>query len=530
MEEIFSAIAEGWDNGFADASENVLSQDIISDSISKANDFFYPDGSFGLSGESTMHGDGYSVLDDSLYNCMQLDSFGITGQEALDMALAYEGTSQMLHEMDYGFSSHQGELCCDFMAGVRAGVNDTDVSQMTDFLNNQPYSEGHTLGLLRADIMEEGFKYAQDYMDGQHDSPNFAECLDQFQESHAKEYSEIAKLMDDRYSADCEMLHYKDLLKNGVDGFDSLEDCEDAIRKYYAASAEYGRLSNELSFKSRESMLPYEELSTIYPLEHPEHNPFGVYIMYHSNGAHPVETFQKPDLPNDFLDREPKEGTKLLQNACDAMCDAAGIRHIKVFLTDNTMITKNAAHHPGGFLFTYIDDTLYLNRDYARDCIQYFGNTDSLLVDMAHEIGHAVNMVHCGRLDRKSDETLADMFSTILTSMMGIDIEVSREWNLKEYDGVGSDEYKPSEGRWDIEAAGKYWTELSTIKTYIDAIEDPHFRELVYNYKTDSIIDVYDMAQKELDYQINEAGGSKDMLRKGFDHVLKYLSLYVTRI
>ena len=193
-------------------------------------------------------------------------------------------------------------------------------------------------------------------------------------------------------------------------------------------------------------------------------------------------------------------------------------------------MTNNAAHHMGVCPFTLIDDTLYLNRDYARDCLKEFGSTDILLWIMAHEIGHAEIALHCGFLDKKSNETLADMFSSILVSKMGIDIDVLRQWNLWNYDGDGSHDYKPSEGRWDIVSAGKYWSQLTTLDSFVNALEDKHFRELVYNYNADSVETVNTMAQNELDYQINEAGGSKEKLINAFDHILKFLSLFVTRI
>lgn len=365
MEDLFLAIADSWNSGFdVDMSNSSLTYDnMIEDSIAKMSDFFDM-GTSSLIESDNMMTVGVDDLninsDDNLFGSRaELESMGITGQDALELMMTYAGTQSSLQGMDTGFNSYQQELCCDYMAGIRAELNDIDMSQVESYLTGDDYTAGIN-GKSRFDAIAEGMAFAHDYMDSHSDSPKFIDCFEQFKESQANSSAGIAELMDEQYGVECTMQHYKDLLSNGSDGFSSVEEYEDAIRKYFAASAEHAQLSSQISFKSRESMVPYEN-NPCYDTYHPERNPFGVYIMYHSNGAHPVETFQKPYLPDDFLDRPAKEGTKLLQDACNILCDAAGCRHIKVFLTDSTIVTNNAAHHAGVCPFILIDDTLYLN-------------------------------------------------------------------------------------------------------------------------------------------------------------------------
>ena len=523
MEELFNLIVNVWDSGHSGMYENSLSTGMIEDSIAKMNDFFSMGASSLIESDNmmTVGVDDLNInSDDHLFSSRtELESLGITGQDALELIMTYAGTLSSLQDIDTGLNNYQQELCCDFMAGIRAGLNDIDMSQVERYLTSDDYTVDNN-GKSHFDAIAEGINFAHDYMDSHHDSPKFMDCFEQFKESQANSTSEIAELMDEQYGIECTMQHYKDLLSNGSDSFSSVEEYEDAIRKYFAASAENARMTDKIAFKSRESMVPYEE----YPYyKHPELNPFGIYAMFHPSEIH-QQPCEKPYLPNDFLDRPHKESQKLLQEACNAMCDAIGIRHIKVILTSDPEI-KNAAQNSGFLPFTLIDDTLFLNKDYARASIDHFGNTDSLLVDMAHEIGHSLVMLHCGMLKQKINETLADILSTLITCMMGIDVDVARQYFLWSYDGKGNWAYKSSEGRWDASCVGRFWYETSTLEAFLDAMEDRHFRDIAYDYDTESREAVNEMVVRELDYQMNEAGGFKDNLTKCLDNVLRCLPI-----
>ena len=529
MEELFSTIATVWEGGLLGMQEAGPLHDMLEDSIAKASEFFQPV-------ESVYHKDGTSILledysfgQDSLYSHANLSSMGIVGQDALDMMLAYEGTNLAIQEMDIDFSKSQKELCSDFMVGVSAGLNGIEPSLLENLLMQEALEpRNDMLEENRLSAIEEGMEFAREYKESHPEEPNFSECFNHFKESQANSIAEIAELMDEKYGIECTMQHFKDLLSNGFDSSGSVEKYEDTIREYFAASAEYVRLSSQISFKSRESMLPYEEYS-FYDVKHPERNPFGVYVAYNYHGDFPpTDTIAKPYLPDDLLDRDPKEISKYIRNACDIICDAANLGHLHIFITTDEAKSTNGTYEGKWLLpFTLWDNAIYINRDYMETCIKQFGTMDVILFLIAHEIGHAVNEIHCGRLVAKDDENLADMFSGIVLSKMGVDTDIIRQWNQWE-GNADPNFYKPIEGRWDAAAAGTYWTEMATLKSYTNAIEDPHFRELAYNYNTASEEMVSAMAQKELDYQINEAGGRKDNLIKFIDGLKKYM--LITRL
>ena len=521
MEELFSIMATVWEGELFGMQEAGPFHDILEDSITKASEFFRPV-------ESVSHKDGTSILledysfeQDSLYSHANLSSIGIAGHDALDMMLAHEGTNLAIQEMDIDFSKSQKDLCSDFMVGVRAGLNGIEPSLLENLLMQEALEFGNGMSEEnRLTAIEEGMEFARDYMEFHSEEPNFSECFNHFCESLSGSMAEIAELQDMKYGIECTLQHYRDLLGNVEMNVASMEEYEDAIRKYFVASIENARMTDMIAFKSRESMVPYEE----YPYyKHPELNPFGIYAMFHPSEIH-LESYEKPYLPDDFLDRPHKESQKLLQEACNAMCDAASIRHIKVILTSDPEI-RNAAQNSGFLPFTLIDDTLFLNRDYARASIAHFGNTDSLLVDMAHEIGHSLVMLHCGMLKQKTNETLADILSTLITSMMGIDVDVARQYFLWSYDGKGNWAYKSSEGRWDASCVGRFWYEISTLDSFLIAMQDRHFRDIAYDYDTESREAVNEMVVRELDYQMNEAGKFNDNLTKCLDNVLRYLPI-----
>ena len=106
---------------------------------------------------------------------------GITEQEGLDLVMTHECAHRVLQGMSHlGFDSHQEELCCDFMAGVRAGLNGIDVSQMENSLADTPVSDTHPGGADRVDSIEEGVKFAQEYYAAHGVAPTFSDCLDYF--------------------------------------------------------------------------------------------------------------------------------------------------------------------------------------------------------------------------------------------------------------------------------------------------------------------------------------------------------------
>ena len=95
------------------------------------------------------------------------------------------------------FNSHQEELCCDYMAGVRAGLNGIDVSQMENSLMYTPESETHPAGVERVESIEAGVRFAQEYYAEYNMAPTFDECLDNFCEINEIEQQEQVTLIVD---------------------------------------------------------------------------------------------------------------------------------------------------------------------------------------------------------------------------------------------------------------------------------------------------------------------------------------------
>lgn len=120
-------------------------------------------------------------MDDVLiYNREQMTDMGITEKHAFDLIMTHEGTHRMLQGMNTGFNPHQEELCCDYMAGVRAGLNHLDVSQMEDSLENTHASASHPNGHLRVESIEKGVEFAEQYMEMHGVPPTFTECIEHF--------------------------------------------------------------------------------------------------------------------------------------------------------------------------------------------------------------------------------------------------------------------------------------------------------------------------------------------------------------
>lgn len=82
--------------------------------------------------------------------------------------------------MEGRYNSHQEELCCDFMAGVRAGLNGMDEGKIIRSLEDTLESDTHPDGLLRAETISSGAQYAKEYMAINNEAPSFSECLERF--------------------------------------------------------------------------------------------------------------------------------------------------------------------------------------------------------------------------------------------------------------------------------------------------------------------------------------------------------------
>lgn len=185
MDLLQDMLPDSWFNDVRMNYGETLTDEMIVNSVQQASDFFNIDNPMAIAEDWTTGvypNMDISPIDDVLiFNREQLVGMGITEQEGLDLVMTHECAHRALQGMSHlGFDSHQEELCCDFMAGVRAGLNGIDVSQMENSLADTPVSDTHPGGADRVDSIEEGVKFAQEYYAAHGVAPTFSDCLDYF--------------------------------------------------------------------------------------------------------------------------------------------------------------------------------------------------------------------------------------------------------------------------------------------------------------------------------------------------------------
>lgn len=111
----------------------------------------------------------------------QMHRMGITDQQSFDLVMTHEAMQRVLQNVNAGFSLYEKELCCDYIAGVRAGLNDMDVSGMEKSLAHTEASATHPAGINRVASIEAGVAYAKDYLASHNgEPPSMSECVKDF--------------------------------------------------------------------------------------------------------------------------------------------------------------------------------------------------------------------------------------------------------------------------------------------------------------------------------------------------------------
>ena len=275
LQPLQNVFPDGWFDDVRQMYGECLSNEMISQSVEETCDFFHIE-------EPAMVSEGwttgvypnndFTLQDDVLiFNREQLLDMGISGKDGLDLVMTHEGTHRVLQGMEHiEFNSHQEELCCDYMAGVRAGLNGIDVSQMENSLMYSPESETHPAGADRVESIEAGVRFAQQYYAEYNMAPTFDECLDDFCEINEIEQDEQIVLRSDdaeneisfkgytkseidaRVSkAEREMSYQKaeirrhsELAEHDMWRESEISHMKSAERKYEAAKAEYNKWKN----------------------------------------------------------------------------------------------------------------------------------------------------------------------------------------------------------------------------------------------------------------------------------------------
>lgn len=166
-----------------------LTDDMIVQSVQEASDFFNMNAPMNIHEDWTtgvMTGMKFTENDDILiFNREQMHDMGITDKEGFDLVMTHEGAHRKLQGIDTGFNDYQEELCCDYMAGIRAGLNGMDEGKMEASLENTSATSTHPGGLSRVAAIKEGVAYAHEYLES-HDGtpPTFSECLEHFNQTN----------------------------------------------------------------------------------------------------------------------------------------------------------------------------------------------------------------------------------------------------------------------------------------------------------------------------------------------------------
>lgn len=165
-----------------------LTDEMIIQSVQEASDFFNMNAPMNIHEDWTtgvMTGMSFTENDDILvFNRQQMLDMGITDKEGFDLVMTHEGAHRKLQGMDTGFTSHQEELCCDYMAGVRAGLNGMAEGKLESSLAGTAESSSHPDGAARVEAIEAGVAFAHDYMEAHNGvPPTFSDCLEHFNQT-----------------------------------------------------------------------------------------------------------------------------------------------------------------------------------------------------------------------------------------------------------------------------------------------------------------------------------------------------------
>lgn len=178
-------LPDSWFDNFHQAWGDSLTDEMVLQSVKEASDFFNMNAPMEVHEDWTtgvMTGIPFTENDDILvFNRQQMLDMGITDKEGFDLVMTHEGAHRALQGLNTGFDSHQEELCCDYMAGVRAGLNGMDEGKMAASLSGTAESESHPDGVARVAAIEAGVSFAHEYMEAHNGTPpSFSECLDHF--------------------------------------------------------------------------------------------------------------------------------------------------------------------------------------------------------------------------------------------------------------------------------------------------------------------------------------------------------------
>lgn len=187
-------------------AETILPDDLMHQSVIDAGRFFeIPDPSIiaptwaipALQNSGTCM---LSLVKDSFFDDIvafdkeQLLSMGITTQQGVDLVMTHEIAHRLFQNSTFSgvlSGAWEEELACDYMAGVRAGFEDIDITEFSNAMSGSG-SPSHPSGNLRADFVQEGKDFVLDYQQ-QHngDNPSYQQTVDHLKEHLSKREMDV---------------------------------------------------------------------------------------------------------------------------------------------------------------------------------------------------------------------------------------------------------------------------------------------------------------------------------------------------
>lgn len=189
LDFLHDLLPASWFESAQDHFGDCLTDEVVAQSVHETSEFFGMDDPINVHEDWTtgvMTNMSWTESDDVLiFSRDQLSEMGISDKEGFDLVMTHEGAHRMLQGMQdkTHFNSHQEELCCDYMAGVRAGLNGMDEGKMQASLENFPENDSHPDGKARVKSIENGVSFAHDFMARYHRTPTFSDCLENFEQT-----------------------------------------------------------------------------------------------------------------------------------------------------------------------------------------------------------------------------------------------------------------------------------------------------------------------------------------------------------
>lgn len=275
INEIMNSVMPDLSFGSSNGWHGMISEEQVMQSVHDTCEFFgMPDPALTTAGPATGV---YTNLDFTpaddvlLYNADELNMLGVTGKDGLDLVMTHECAHRELQDMMTGFNAHQEELCCDFMVGVRAGLNDIDVSSLQNALGGMEETFTHPDGQLRIEAVEQGMEYAKEFLSIHGEAPTFNDCYEQFcsdtmaqlgnefsgfvtSEEISNQVQELSQQALEREldGEEIIMRHYKNVMEAHAETGEltpsDIDKYEEALHRYESIRDEYD-INSELSFK-----------------------------------------------------------------------------------------------------------------------------------------------------------------------------------------------------------------------------------------------------------------------------------------